>query len=221
VTSPRHSTERTLTITTPKRRKTPSRPAPVPPVRHSSRSARTPKYLGEKRNARQLPAKRQTPVTPIHPAAAAALRAVGDTSFTVAAILDRDGTVAVLLEDTQGRALTAVIEQLHGEWVTPEVLVGGRKLPASRRWAVTGEGRPLLLSSRKPTCTASGRFWYSVTGLAARDAATVTLESSLDHLTVPVGADGAVFALLRVLEDEKPGGVVQTHDGRAIPISAV
>lgn len=158
-------------------------------------------------------------MTSTHPAAEAALREVGD-SFTVTATLEHGGAVGVLLEDPQGRSLTVVVEQHQGKWVTPGVLVGSHRLPASRRpTEPTGEERPVFLWSRKETTGGvTGETWYSMAGLAATDAATVTLESAVDRVTVPVAADGLVFALLRVREDEKPDGVVHTRDGRAIPI---
>lgn len=72
-------------------------------------------------------------MTATHSASGAALRAVRDTSFTVAATLERDSAVGILLEDTEGCSLTVVVEQHQGEWVTAGVLVGGHRLPASRR----------------------------------------------------------------------------------------
>ncbi|WP_194836674.1 hypothetical protein [Nocardia sp. XZ_19_369] len=68
--------------------------------------------------------------------------------------------------------------------------------------------------------------WFAVTGYAAADALEVTLTSSVDTVTEPVGDGGLVFVLVRTRvvapsagerpSFEKPQIAVSTQDGRRV-----
>jgi hypothetical protein len=60
--------------------------------------------------------------------------------------------------------------------------------------------------------------WMAVTGVTARDAATVDLRSDFDHYVSAVAASGVFVGLLRAAWRSQPTINVYTVDARIIPI---
>ncbi len=159
-----------------------------------------------------------------HPAvdvAVDALTGSGGAARPVAAI-ERDGVVAVLAETPTIQAVVFV-EHRDGEW-TPPKLVNGHPRREIIRPATTGGIAPITRLCRKrvgppvaPGATPEWT-WFAATGTAAEDAVSVTITSSVDTHQVEVGADGLVFAVVRVNTDDEPAIVVRTRDGREVPV---
>ncbi|WP_433560628.1 hypothetical protein ACQP1O_23410 [Nocardia sp. CA-151230] len=150
--------------------------------------------------------------------ALAALTGPGGGAHPVA-VLERHGVVAVLVDNPVGRAIVFV-EHRDGQWVGPGIIGGQFHRTVDRRTETT-PGQPIqrLSRSRYSTLTPDGEpselSWFGVTGIAAQDAAAVTITSSIDSMRVDVGDDGLVFAVAQGRTDEKPGVVIHTRDGGA------
>jgi hypothetical protein len=61
-----------------------------------------------------------------------------------------------------------------------------------------------------------GTGWFAVTGLAARDAVSVSVRSELEECVTPIGEDGVAFALVRARYADEPDVHVHTSDGRRV-----
>ncbi|MEV0295632.1 hypothetical protein [Nocardia sp. NPDC050710] len=154
-----------------------------------------------------------------------------DAELVPVAILVRAEMAAVLLESSDKRFVVFVRCE-NGRWVAPGMTTGTPRRMKEQQDAETG---PVPLTGMSPRWTAAAEptdeesdfAWFAVTGQAAADAVEVSLTSSADATTVPVGENGLVFALVRTSvlsrageypEVELPEIRVRTNDGRAVPM---
>ncbi len=122
-------------------------------------------------------------------------------SWEVRAVATRTAAAAVLFGDHDRRRVV-IVEQRSGVWTAPTMLSESPWDPRTRPETTT---TPWALAQM--TRTQSGLpqadgappvdAWTAVTGVAAPDATSVLVRSTLDEHEVPVGPDGVVLALLR------------------------
>ncbi|MGQ4598684.1 hypothetical protein [Nocardia sp. R6R-6] len=156
-----------------------------------------------------------------HPAVEIATRRVSDfdPGLTPVAAAVRAGMVAVVLESGDKR-FTVHVEYRDGEWVAPNFVCGTPRRDRQRE-AVTGH-QPLCEQSRKWFHWPAGEQesdpvgWHSVTGIAALDAVAVSLTSTLESSTSPIGESGLAFTLVQGRWADKPVIGVHTRDGRTV-----
>lgn len=156
-----------------------------------------------------------------HPAVGVAVGAMSgaDNPRPVAAIA-RGLTVAVLVYCDQGQCVVFV-QFRDGRWVAPGMIGGSSRLDGPRANR-TPDYMPLHRKSTKmfanPNAdgTPQDEGWFAVTGLAALDAVSVSVCSTLEENVTPVGTDGLVFAIGRARWMEEPDVYVHTNDGRRV-----
>lgn len=147
--------------------------------------------------------------------------------FEIVATATRDTAVAVLgvgLSESDDPNVPEavkrlVIVELHdGEWRAPNV-IGGTPSRTATRWARTHALTPFQdygqsqsgwpdEDGRKPKVA-----WLAVTGVAARDVASVRLRSPIDNYEVTVGDDGRFLALLLAPWGAQAGIDIRTSAG--------
>jgi hypothetical protein len=130
-----------------------------------------------------------------------------------------DHAVAVLVNTPVSRYVV-LTEHIDNGWAAPEMLFGVAITPL-RREAETIPHRPLTKPSTSRVRSTDGKLWYALTGTAAKDAVKVDIASQQDSMSVPVGANGRVFAVVQIRRGEKPTVVVHTSNGRALRVPDV
>ncbi|WP_067663992.1 hypothetical protein [Nocardia miyunensis] len=157
-----------------------------------------------------------------HPAVAVAQSRVAElddgfgTGFAPTAIRVIDDAVAVTMDSTKARFII-IMEDIDGEWSAPSTLVGTTR-PDGPRAERTPDHLPLKQMSRKrvPTLRAPDQSWFAVAGLAAQDAAEVSIVVDGHEYREPIDANGTAFAIVRIREGQEPTAFVHTRDGRAV-----
>lgn len=153
-----------------------------------------------------------------HPAVLAALATVEPgLSLTVRGVVVREPAVVVLLADDRTRR-AVILTAVDGVWTPPTMLGGGTWDPADRPaetrapWALTQPQRSQS-GPPGPGGAPPREAWTAVSGLAAADAVSVLVRSSLDEHEVAVPADGVILVLLRASWGSRPTITVRTRHG--------
>lgn len=157
-----------------------------------------------------------------HPAIAVAVESIsgyGGEFEPVAAII-KDDVVGVVLDSDEAR-FTVIVQDREGVWTPPTITVGSPR-PTEPRQTRTQDYMPLQRLNRKRFGSsdrdgARPEFvWFCITGLAAEDAAEVSIVVDGHEHTEPIGAAGLAFAIARMHRDDQPEVYVRTQDGRRI-----
>ena len=153
-----------------------------------------------------------------HPAVTAALSTVGPGEVrAVRGVVIRGAAAVVLLADDSTRR-AVILTLASGVWTLPTMLGGGSTWnpgdrPAHTRapWALV---QPATSQSGppRPNGAPPAAAWMALSGVAAADALSVVLRSTLDQHEVQVPPDGVVLALLRAPWGAKPEITVRTRD---------
>lgn len=157
-----------------------------------------------------------------HPAISVAQQRLAnfEGNFTPTAIRTRDNAAAVVMDSDDAR-FVVIMEDVDGTWKAPAMVIGSPP-PAGPRPERTPDSRPLQRLSRKRSAQLDADLrwpeysWFAATGLAAKDAAEISVIADGREYREPIGADGLAFAIARVRHDVEPEIFVHTQDGRRI-----
>ncbi|MEV6320890.1 hypothetical protein AB0M45_06770 [Nocardia sp. NPDC051787] len=122
-----------------------------------------------------------------------------------------------MIDGSHGRYIVFVHPD-GDHWATHGTTFGAAR-PTEPRHEHTPNWEPLQrLGTRFRSATAdrSGEGWFAVLGLAAHDAVSLSVASSLEEHVAPIGEDGLAFAVIRAYGSDMPHVTVNTRDGRRV-----
>lgn len=158
---------------------------------------------------------------PLHPAIGIAVERIAEHDSPAVAkghIVIEDGVV--VLVDGRAAQYVVYVDRSPDGWSALSY-ISGRADPPTTREKETTDHRPISRPSKSYIRSLRGNHWYTLTGTAALDAVMIEVVSQHDLAVVPIGANGLVFAAVRVSDGEKPSVAVYTNDGRAVPVPDV
>lgn len=150
-----------------------------------------------------------------HPAVAVAVGALTDHGLTPVTAVVRDDVVVVVVDGEAGRWIV-LAQHVEDSWRVGPGTIFGTTRPDTARDVRTPEYLPLQRLGTRFRAVSDTEGWFAVTGLAADDATSVTVTSSLEEHTSPVTADGVALTVVRATSTEQPRIYVHTTDGRKI-----
>lgn len=144
-----------------------------------------------------------------HPAIRLAEQVVGDQSWTVTDVLERDNQAVLVEFRRPGERQTVILSAKDGEWVMPGV-VSTKAQAVPNRSLATLRHTPFEHSGTRatgwpgPDGGPPATFWMTVDGFAAADAESVEVFTDLDRHEAVINEDGSFLTLVRAQHREIP-----------------
>lgn len=154
-----------------------------------------------------------------HPAVSVAIDALtaADQGLIPVSAVVRAEIAAVVIDGAQGRYIVFVHPD-GDQWTTRGTMFGAPR-PAGPRPDRTMAWEPLQRLGtrfRSHTADRTGEGWFAVIGRAALDAVSLSVASTLEEHSAPIGADGLALAVIRATGSEQPRITVTTLDGQRV-----
>jgi hypothetical protein len=151
-----------------------------------------------------------------HPAVSVAIDALtaADQGLTPVSAVVRAEIAAVVIDGDQGRYIVFVHSD-GDQWTTRGTMFGAPR-PAGLRHNHTMAWEPLERLGtrfRSQTADRTGEGWFAVIGRAAQDAVSLSVASTLEEHSAPIGL---AFAVIRATGSEQPRITVTTRDGQRV-----
>lgn len=144
-----------------------------------------------------------------HPAIRLAEHLIGDQSWAVTDVLERDNEAVLVEFRRPGERQTVILVAKDGEWVRPGLVFTNAQAVPDRP-ATTLHHTPFEHSGSQATAWPGPdggpptTFWMTVDGFAAADAQHIEVSTDLDRHEATINEDGSFLTLVRAKHREQP-----------------